>query len=90
MSKKKASFCALRFRLLAETLRLDSSDVARALNVSLPTVSRLRMGHTKPTGATAKLIQLLWPDWWPFLTQQTNTIPNPQPQPEPVRVVEER
>ena len=68
-------FSAQRFRIMTETLRLDSSDVARALNVSHPTVSRIRMGHSQPSGATAKLIQVLWPKWWPFLTEQTNELP---------------
>jgi len=75
MLKKKAFFSAQRFRIMTETLRLDSSDVARALNVSHPTVSRIRMGHSQPSGATAKLIQVLWPKWWPFLTEQTNELP---------------
>lgn len=33
------------------------------------------MGHSQPSGPTAKLIQVLWPKWWPFLTEQTNELP---------------
>lgn len=72
---KKPQFSPVRFRLMTETLKLDSYAIAAALNVSLPTVSRIRMGHQAPSGSTAKLIQVLWPQWWPFLTEQSNQLP---------------
>lgn len=72
---KKPQFSPVRFRLMTETLKLDSYAIATALNVSLPTVSRIRMGHQAPSGSTAKLIQVLWPQWWPFLTEQSNQLP---------------
>ena len=72
-----------------ECLGLKVLHLAKTLGVSPITVIRIRSGKAEPHPTLQKLMELSWPDWWPFLTQQTNTIPNPQPQPEPVRVVEE-
>ncbi len=83
------TFSAPRFRIMNECLGLKVLHLAKTLGVSPITVIRIRSGKADPHPTLQKLMELFWPDWWPFLTQQTNTIPNPQPQPEPVRVVEE-
>ena len=86
--RRMQTFSAPRFRIMNECLGLKVLHLAKTLGVSPITVIRIRSGKAEPHPTLQKLMELFWPDWWPFLTQQTNTIPNPQTQPEPVRVVE--
>ena len=72
-----------------ECLGLKVLHLAKTLGVSPVTIIRICNGKADPHQTLLKLIELFWPEWWPFLTGASNTIPNPQPKPEPVRVVEE-
>ena len=87
--RRMQTFSAPRFRILNECLGLKGLHRAKTLGVSPVTIIRIRNGKADPHPTLLKLIELFWPEWWPFLTGASNTIPNPQPQPEPVRVVDE-
>lgn len=77
--QRMQTFSAPRFRVMNEFLGLKVLDLAKTLGVSPITIIRIRNGKTEPHPTLQKLMELFWPQWWPFLTQQTNTIPNPEP-----------
>ncbi len=77
-----------RLKIFMAAHDLTDAKLAEELAVSESSIRRYRTGKLPPSRLVAFLIKRAWPLWWDYLTEQSNTIPNPQPQPKPVRVVE--
>ena len=56
---QKRTFSALEIKQLRETKHLSQRVLAALLNVGPTTVQQWEMGHKKPTGSAAKLLDLL-------------------------------
>ena len=68
-------FSPERFQLFLTHKKLTSAAASIALGVSPATIDRYRNGYVAPSQSMCLLMQRTWPEWWPFLTKQTNALP---------------
>ena len=68
---------AKRLKIFVVAQNLTSSDLGDKLGVTAAAVDRYRSG-SQPSEPVKRLLQQLWPEWWPFLTGKSNTIPSLQ------------
>ena len=68
-------FSPERFQLFLTHKKLTNTTTSIALGVSPATIDRYRNGYVAPGQSMCLLMQRTWPEWWPFLTKQTNELP---------------